>query len=153
MSVIDTMVTASTKLTDSSSDPYPVDFFYGMDEWKTIDTMDQDKDFIYVDPISGRIPAKDSGFLREDYSISLLFGRCVSLDLSKEQERDIIWQIRPYALQYLRRLLAETNTNGAKLFFPLEDGSIREVRKFLATNVYGVNIEFTLKERFPSETC
>ena len=154
MSVVDTLRTASEKLTDSDGDLVPIDFYYGdISTWITVDLINQDKDFIFLNPISGIVPDKVSGFLREDYSVSFVFGRVANKDLSKNEAEEIIWALRPYALQYLRRIFDETNTTGAKLFMPREDGDLRESREFSANNVYGIMVNVTIKERFPSETC
>ncbi len=154
MSVVDTLRTASTKLTDSDSDLISLDFYYGnIGTWITVDLSNQVKDFIFIDPIVGSIPEKETGFLREDYNVSFTFGRVANKDLTQLEEEELIWALRPFALQYIRRIFEETNDNGAKLFMPREDGSVNESRMFSANNVYGVFCTVTVKERFPSQTC
>lgn len=155
MSVVDTLRTASGKIVDSSSVSVPIDFYYGdIATWITVNLSDQANDFIWIDPIDGSIPEAATGFIREDYTVKIVYGRVCDKDLSKDEIEAIIWDdLRPRALQYIDKIFKETNTNGAKLFMPREDGSIEEYRRFSANNVYGVLGTVTVKERYPSETC
>lgn len=153
MSIVDTTRTALTKLVDGSLDPYPMDHYYGAEEWKTLDTVNQSNPFMYLDPIEGDAENNEGGSISETYNLQFLFGKCMDLDLDKAAEEAAIWEMRSYAKQYLRRLFLETNVTGAKVLMPFESASITEVRKFLATNVYGVIVQVNAKERFPSESC
>lgn len=154
MSVVDIMRLPAAKLRDSNDDLIPMDFYYGsLADWITVDLANQANDFIWLNPIVGDVPEKLTGFLREDYRTVILIGRLANKDLSKEQQEAIIWTMRPIGLQYIRRLFEEVNSTGAKLFMPFESATIEEVRDFTANSIYGVQIELTIKERFPSETC
>ncbi len=154
MSIVDTMRLTAGKLLDDSDDPITMDFYYGsLADWVVVDLADQANKFIWLNPIVGDVPEKVSGFLREDYRTVLLFATLRNKDLSKDQQEAIIWQMRPIALQYIRRLFEETNSTGAKLFMPFDSATIEEVRDFTTHSLYGVQVELTIKERFPSETC
>lgn len=153
MNIADFIRTVKAKITDSTGDIYLMDFYYGADEWKTLDLNNQKKDFIYLDPVEGDVPEKMTGFIREDYNLIMLVGRCMPLDLSKEQEEDVLWEMRPFAKQLIRRMFEETNTNDAKLLMPSKGAKIIESRKQLAANVYGVIVQMRAEERFPDETC
>lgn len=155
MSLIDDITAIVTAMTESDGSDAAFDFFYGLDEWKLIDTESQTRRFMYLDPVEGSVPEKETGNFRETYSINILIAKCeTNPDLSKEQERDAVWLLRPFALQFMRRMFAYTNANGAKKYIPYDGGgSIREVRKFLASNIYGVFLSFNIQERFPSESC
>lgn len=153
MSLLTEIREVAALLQDSAGTNYDADVFYGTSEWKIIDTRNQQNPFIYVDPIEGVARPGAANNWREEYDLRFLIGKCVNVDQSKEQEESIIWGIRPYALQFLRRLFEQTNDNGAKLYMPAESASLREVRQFLSTNIYGIFVQVTVVERFPSETC
>lgn len=153
MSVIDISRTVAAKLKDSNGDLVSFDFYYGPEEYKLIDTQNQSNRFIYLDPVEGDIPGMISGNFREDYAFSFLVAKALPLDPSKADQEAAIWDVRPYAKQFLRRMFEEKNSDGVKWFLPFEGATIQEVRAFLATNIYGVIVKATIKERIPTETC
>ena len=153
MNIVDLAITAKGKLTDSAGDTLAVDLYYGGDEWKLIDTAEQTEPLIYIDPIESAIPEKQTGFFREDYDFKFLMAEVLKLDSDKDEQKDVIWRMRAVALQFLRRMYEEENDEGGKLLMPFDGGRVVEVRGFLATNLYGVIVTCTMKERFPTETC
>ena len=154
MNVPDFLRTVVGKMTDSMLYKYDFDFYYGMSEWLTVDLAAQLKDFIHCDLIPSDLPETQTGFLREDYELKMTFGRVANKDLSKKQQEDICWAMRPFTKQFIRRMHEETDSTNGKILLPYNGtGHIDEVREWTANNVHGASLLIRIIEREPSETC
>ncbi len=155
MNVPDFLRTVADKIVDSMNYSYDFDFYYGMEEWLTVDLAAQKNDFIYVEPIPSVLPETATGFYRESYELGIILGRVIgNKDISKKDQEDAIWSLRPFVLQYIRRMHEEVTDENAKKLLPYDGGArLEEVREFTANNVYGIKCTITIIERFPSESC